>query len=543
MAKMVYVEEFRRELTPGEMLILSRIGTAAERPADKLHVAKWRSVANGEPIVKSARSLPVALSCPHLKEPTGEVVGCPTCRGNVQLKVFACDLHGKTTLEKKVNDIQCCKTCPDNPVNKPVVVTFPPVTRRNLLYHVYPRRDGDWRTPINRLRSRIDLFDGTRTVAIAHDSTTEHPVMVEDSLAGLGIKFLRIPNNPNLREVETFLPLFESIENDRDPGSVTLYAHAKGVTRTSSEPALKWAETLAELCLDYWPVVDGLLTNYPVVGPFKKTGRGWVESKSDWHFSGSWHWFRNAVLFAKQDWRKIDKFWSGIEPYPSLHFKSSQAGCLFYESSSVDLYAAADWIKVGAALDAFRTANETKRTGLVSVPPDCKGLNFGCGPYYRDGWMNVDCSSSVKTDAVLARGAPLPFRSNSFDRVYLGHVLEHIHWEECVPLLREISRVLRPGGTICCVGPDLFKAIRRAVQSGGADADMRHIAECGEWQEFDGVPGRDHRWSCSENRLVMLLEHVGFAAVSPVELSSLIKWPVVSLDGAQSAVIGVKEPI
>lgn len=38
---------------------------------------------------------------------------CTSCRGTVQLKVFACAKHGNCTIEKHVRDTACCATCTD----------------------------------------------------------------------------------------------------------------------------------------------------------------------------------------------------------------------------------------------------------------------------------------------------------------------------------------------------------------------------------------------------------------------------------------------
>ena len=54
---------------------------------------------------------------------------------------------------------------------------------------------------------------------------------------------------------------------------------------------------------DYWPLVEKHLSTKPITGAFKKLGPGWSAemAKSDWHYSGSWFWFRNSELFAR-DW-------------------------------------------------------------------------------------------------------------------------------------------------------------------------------------------------------------------------------------------------
>ena len=50
--------------------------------------------------------------CNYLIQPTG-FIECPTCQGNVRLKVFACDLHGQCTVAKALDGIACCATCRD----------------------------------------------------------------------------------------------------------------------------------------------------------------------------------------------------------------------------------------------------------------------------------------------------------------------------------------------------------------------------------------------------------------------------------------------
>lgn len=48
--------------------------------------------------------------CQHLGPPTG-FVECPTCNGNVRLKVFACDKFTQATMKKPMNGLACCATC------------------------------------------------------------------------------------------------------------------------------------------------------------------------------------------------------------------------------------------------------------------------------------------------------------------------------------------------------------------------------------------------------------------------------------------------
>lgn len=38
---------------------------------------------------------------------------CPSCSGNIQIKVFACSIHGECCLSDKLSDIQNCYSCKD----------------------------------------------------------------------------------------------------------------------------------------------------------------------------------------------------------------------------------------------------------------------------------------------------------------------------------------------------------------------------------------------------------------------------------------------
>lgn len=106
-------------------------------------------------------------------------------------------------------------------------------------------------------------------------------------------------------------------------------------------------------------------------------------------------------------------------------------------------------------------------------------LNVGCGSTFHPQWTNVDFHAV--SDAVMAcdirRG--LPFADGTFQACYSSHVLEHLAPAEGVGLLREIQRVLTPGGIARIVVPDLelivrdyLRTLQRALDGeAGADDD------------------------------------------------------------------------
>jgi len=92
-------------------------------------------------------------------------------------------------------------------------------------------------------------------------------------------------------------------------------------------------------------------------------------------------------------------------------------------------------------------------------------VNLGCGAVAHPAWVNLDLaplSPLVKKVDLLG---PLPFSDNSVDAVYHAHVLEHFSREDGARFLKENVRVLRKGGTLRVVVPDLESICRFYLQA------------------------------------------------------------------------------
>ncbi|MFI4861067.1 MAG: class I SAM-dependent methyltransferase [Phycisphaerales bacterium JB063] len=91
-------------------------------------------------------------------------------------------------------------------------------------------------------------------------------------------------------------------------------------------------------------------------------------------------------------------------------------------------------------------------------------VNLGCGDRFHRDWLNLDmvsCAPEVKA-CDLRRGIPLD--TNTADACYSSHILEHLRPSEATPFLAEQYRVLKPGGTIRVVIPDLETICRNYIQ-------------------------------------------------------------------------------
>ncbi len=84
-----------------------------------------------------------------------------------------------------------------------------------------------------------------------------------------------------------------------------------------------------------------------------------------------------------------------------------------------------------------------------------KRLNWGCGGWTPDGWINSDFKDDPGVNLVADISKGLPIESDSLDYAVSIHSLPEISYPDLVPTLAELRRVLKPGGTLRVSLPDL----------------------------------------------------------------------------------------
>lgn len=82
-------------------------------------------------------------------------------------------------------------------------------------------------------------------------------------------------------------------------------------------------------------------------------------------------------------------------------------------------------------------------------------LNIGCGTSYHPDWINLDVSPADSNVLSIDINNGLPFSSESASVCYSSHVLEHLDKTSAHDLIAECFRVLKRGGVIRLVLPDL----------------------------------------------------------------------------------------
>jgi len=176
----------------------------------------------------------------------------------------------------------------------------------------------------------------------------------------------------------------------------------------------------------------------------------------------------------------------------------------------------------------------------MPLPAGVKAINLGCGLSVASGWLNLDNSLnarlakhrllrkvlwklgvlsdhhySVKWPASVISydlRKPLPYAGSSIDYVYTSHFLEHLSRDHAQKLIKEAHRVLKRGGIIRIVVPDLALGVRQYVAAMQVDPQNAKAAtEFLEWLQLSRPNVRDpHLWMYDAPSLAAMLKDCGF---------------------------------
>ena len=133
----------------------------------------------------------------------------------------------------------------------------------------------------------------------------------------------------------------------------------------------------------------------------------------------------------------------------------------------------------------------------------------------RDGWHTVNINDRHKPDTI-ADVLNLPFDDESVEQIYMSHVLEHFHYRMdhgVADVLRELFRVLQPGGLVQIGVPDMDVLAELYLQLSGHD--RIHIMRCimgGQVDERDV-----HLVAFDKELLSSFLTYAGFEDIRQVE--------------------------
>jgi len=116
-----------------------------------------------------------------------------------------------------------------------------------------------------------------------------------------------------------------------------------------------------------------------------------------------------------------------------------------------------DMLAFAGDIEAAARKNTSRQLDSLRQPGEELKLNLGAGFEVIEGWMSLDAQAGGTTLNLLR---PLPFDDASVDFAFLAHVLEHFYFPlEAFGVLREIRRILKPGGVLRIIVPDIGQCL------------------------------------------------------------------------------------
>lgn len=157
-------------------------------------------------------------------------------------------------------------------------------------------------------------------------------------------------------------------------------------------------------------------------------------------------------------------------------------------------------------------------------------IDLGSGPWPKhDATVRVDVNKWPNVDVVHDLSVtPYPFASNVADKIYFGDVIEHLSKFIVPGVLKEIHRILKPGGYLDITTPDLEWIAERIYKkdwaqmanvdwlnkNGDPFEDAMEVIYAGWVHETDHkIPGMGHINGFNQDKLTRYLSNAGFTKI------------------------------
>ncbi len=167
-------------------------------------------------------------------------------------------------------------------------------------------------------------------------------------------------------------------------------------------------------------------------------------------------------------------------------------------------------------LEYFATLARARALAQTDAAPAAPRLHLGCGDHRLDGWWNLDVSPSGAVDVLVDCTRGLPFADGAAAFVHCEDLLEHVERPAGIALLRECFRVLRSGGVLRILTPDLSAIVEKVYRGG----DRRSLAWCARELGASGPcqalnmhmrMNGEHQFLYDEAELAGALAEIGFS--------------------------------
>jgi predicted SAM-dependent methyltransferase len=162
---------------------------------------------------------------------------------------------------------------------------------------------------------------------------------------------------------------------------------------------------------------------------------------------------------------------------------------------------------------AIESEQKRKKQSIKTLPKGPIKLDICGGEFpYGNGFLNVDIRPLPNVDIVADVAKGLNFADHIVDEILSCGTLEHFYIPTVLEILKEMWRVLKPGGKLTVGVPNL-KAILYAYQQGEMDFQLFNQYVYGSVQK-DVNPYNVHRSLWDAERMINAMTKAGFTNVA-----------------------------
>jgi predicted SAM-dependent methyltransferase len=154
-------------------------------------------------------------------------------------------------------------------------------------------------------------------------------------------------------------------------------------------------------------------------------------------------------------------------------------------------------------------------------------VNIGCGPFGREGWINLDLFPAPRVTMRVDCRHGLPLADGAARGIHVEHYFEHLEpTVERGRFLGECRRCLAPGGILRIIVPDMRKYVAAYLADGwtamntiGCGGDVPETAFATKMEALNHVFVQDgeHYGGFDAEYLHRTLELAGFADIQQVD--------------------------
>lgn len=141
-------------------------------------------------------------------------------------------------------------------------------------------------------------------------------------------------------------------------------------------------------------------------------------------------------------------------------------------------------------------------------------LNIGCGGRRLPGYTGVDAVQRPAAE-IVAKADKIPLADNSVDEIIALHLWEHFHQWECVNVINEWKRLLKPGGRLVLELPNIYKCCQNLIS--GRMEGGKHPWQLSYFGLYGDPRGSDpfmaHKWGWTPETITQFLKEHGFIKI------------------------------